>query len=190
MGLFLLEVDNFLDFAFLYSTCHKFRKYNLIMLVYIYSCAIKLVLLYHTCILALMKHNVYKSWINKRGLVIFIPRIFYQIRGLVIFFSLHRCLHHRTINILAAPVCTTLPVYKIVVHHCSTAPAIFTPVHTAPPSRWKDIAPVQHRTAKLMNDIAPVQHHTAPQNFLAAPGAVRTGAAPVWFAPHPCFILY
>ena len=120
--------------------------------------------------------------------MIFIPRIFYQIRGLVIFFSLHRCLHHRTINILAAPVCTTPPVYKIVVHHCSTAPAIFTPVHTAPPSRWKDIAPVQHRTTKLMNDIAPVQHHTAPQNFLAAPGAVRTGAAPVWFAPHPWYI--
>ena len=119
--------------------------------------------------------------------MIFIPRIFYQIRGLVIFFSLHRCLHHRTINILAAPVCTTPPVYKIVVHHCSTAPAIFTLVHTAPPSRWKDIAPVQHRTAKLMNDIAPVQHHTAPQNFLAAPGAVRTGAAPVRFAPHPWY---
>ena len=43
-----------------FKLINKFRKYNLIMLVYIYSCAIKLVLLYHTCILALMKHNVYK----------------------------------------------------------------------------------------------------------------------------------
>ena len=95
--------------------------------------------------------------------MIFIPRIFYQIRGLVIFFSLHRCLHHRTINILAAPVCTAPQVYKIMVHQYSTAPTTVALVYTAPPSKQKDISPVQHHTAKYIKDIAPVQHHTAPK---------------------------
>ena len=95
------------------------------------------------------------------------------------FFSLHRCIHQRTICILAAPVCTTPPVDKIMVHQYSTAPTTVAPVHTAPPNRQKDIAPVQHRTAKYIKDIAPVQHHTAPTISLVHH---------VWCAPvqHRC----
>ena len=72
-------------------------------------------------------------------------------------------MHQRTICILAAPVCTAPQVYKIMVHQYSTAPTTVAPVYTAPPSKQKDISPVQHRTAKYIKDIAPVQHHTAPK---------------------------